>query len=204
MIARVREDIATAMADDPAARSRLETFCCYPGLHALWAHRLAHRLWCAKFCFAARLLAHFSRFITGIEIHPAAKIGRRVFIDHGMGVVIGQTSVIEDDVIIYKGVLLGGTTYEKDIRHPWIEPGVVIGSNACILGAIVVGRDSKIGSGSIVIDDVPEGATVVGVPGKAVRKKSGGALEHADLPDPVARALAELTERIAALEAKNK
>ena len=196
-IARIREDIDAVFNSDPAARSRLEILLCYPGLHALWFHRLAHALWNRRFNFLARLVSHFARHFTGVEIHPGARIGRRVFIDHGMGVVIGETAVIEDDVLIYKGVLLGGTTCEKTVRHPWIEREVVIGSNACILGAIVVGRGARIGSGSVVIRDVPPGATVVGVPGRAVRRsKRVGTLLHADLPDPTARAFEAILDHL--------
>jgi serine O-acetyltransferase len=205
---RIREDVVFVMESDPAARSWLEVLICYPGLHALWFHRLAFALWWREFRLTARIISHVARFLTGIEIHPGARIGRRVFIDHGMGVVIGETAVIEDDVLIYKGVLLGGVSREKTIRHPWIGKGVVIGSNACILGAIVVGEGARIGSGSIVLKDVPAGATVVGVPGRAVeRRKAAEQLAHADLPDPVARALDALlvkvnesNHRLAALE----
>ena len=196
-IARIREDIAAVMHSDPAARSRLEILLCYPGLHALWFYRLSHALWNRGFSFPARLVSHLARFLTGVEVHPGARIGRRVFIDHGMGVVIGETSVIEDDVLIYKGVLLGGTTCEKTVRHPWIEKEVVIGSNACILGAIVVGRGAKVGSGSVVIRDVPPGSTVVGVPGHAVKRtKKTGTLLHADLPDPTARAFEAILDHV--------
>lgn len=196
-IERIREDIQAVLSHDPAARSWLEVFFCYPGLHALWFHRLAFALWWRQFILLGRIVSHFARFLTGVEIHPGARIGRRVFIDHGMGVVVGETAVIEDDVIIYKGVLLGGTTVERTVRHPWIQPRVVIGSNACILGPIIVGAEAKIGSGSIVIRDVPEGATVVGVPGRAVKRKGhDGVLAHADLPDPIARALTAVADKL--------
>lgn len=194
---RLREDINSALKNDPAAQSRMEIVLCYPGLHALWLHRLAFALWWRRFRLAARLVSHINRFLTGIEIHPGARIGRRVFIDHGMGIVIGETSVIEDDVLMYKGVLLGGTTLDRTIRHPWIGKGAVLGSNACVLGAITVGAGAKIGSGSVVIRDVPDGATVVGVPGRAVqREKEIRPLEHGALPDPVARAVTALMHKL--------
>lgn len=197
VLSRLREDIAAALKNDPAARSRLEVILCYPGLHALWMHRIAFALSWRGFHLTARLISQINRFLTGIEIHPGARIGRRVFIDHGMGIVIGETSVIEDDVLIYKGVLLGGTTLDRTIRHPWIKRGAILGSNACILGAIIVGENAKIGSGSVVIRDVPNNATVVGVPGRAVhRDKSAHPLEHSDLPDPVARAVTALMRRL--------
>lgn len=197
ILERLREDVEAAMHNDPAARSRLEVVLCYPGLHALWFHRLAFALWWRGFRLAARIVSHVSRFLTGIEIHPGARIGRRVFIDHGMGIVIGETAVIEDDVLLYKGVLLGGTTLDQTIRHPWIKRGAILGSNACILGAIVVGEKAKIGSGSVVIRDVPDGATVVGVPGRAVqRDRETRPLEHGALPDPVARAVTALMHKL--------
>ncbi len=195
---RIREDVEAVLHSDPAARSRLEVLTCYPGLHALWFHRLAFALWWRGFAFAARFISHVARFLTGIEIHPGARIGRRVFIDHGMGVVIGETTIVEDDVLIYKGVVLGGTSCERTIRHPYVKKGAVIGSNVCILGAIVVGENAKIGSGSVVIHDVPDGATVVGIPGRAIQRKEkkSGSLAHADLPDPIARALDALVLRV--------
>jgi len=199
----LREDIATVYAKDPAARSTLEVIVCYPGLQALWLHRLAHWLWERRFLFLGRLLSHVNRFLTGIEIHPGAKIGRRFFIDHGMGVVIGETTEIGDDVLMYKGVVLGGTSLEKKKRHPTIGNNVVIGSNAVVLGPITVGAGARIGSGSVVIKPVPPGATVVGVPGRVVRmngQRLAVDLEHARLPDPVAEALNGLTTRLAEME----
>jgi serine O-acetyltransferase len=190
MLDRIKEDIKSAMKKDPAAKNMLEVFLCYPGLHALWFHRMAHFLYINKMYTAARIISHFSRFFTGIEIHPGAKIGRRVFIDHGMGVVIGETAEIGDDSILYKGVVLGGTSLEKGKRHPSIGKNVVVGSNACILGPVNIGDGAKIGSGSVVVKDVPGGATVVGIPGKIVDKKADkkGAqdFEHGNLPDPIA------------------
>ena len=205
-LARAREDLEAAMLNDPAARSPLEVVLTYPGVHALWMHRIAHRLWQGEHLLAARVVSHLNRFLTGIEIHPGARIGRRVFIDHGMGIVIGETATVGDGSLLYKGVVLGGTSLERTLRHPQIGRNVVIGSNACVLGGIEVGDGAKIGSGSVVIKDVPRGATVVGVPGKIVIDERGrrtGALadhEHADLPDPVAQALTKLSERLRALE----
>ena len=187
---RMMEDMKSAAKKDPAAKSMLEIVFCYPGVHAIWFHRIAHSLYSRKKYFIARFVSHVSRFITGIEIHPGAKIGRRVFIDHGMGVVIGETSEIGEDSLIYKGVVLGGTSLEKGKRHPTLGKNVVVGSNACILGPIKIGDGARIGSGSVVIKDVPAGATVVGVPGKVVEKKVAERLEldfeHGNLPDPIA------------------
>ena len=187
---RMMEDMKSAAKKDPAAKSMLEIVFCYPGVHAIWFHRIAHSLYSRKKYFIARFVSHVSRFITGIEIHPGAKIGRRVFIDHGMGVVIGETSEVGEDSLIYKGVVLGGTSLEKGKRHPTLGKNVVVGSNACILGPIKIGDGAKIGSGSVVIKDVPAGATVVGVPGKIVEKKVSDRLEldfeHGNLPDPIA------------------
>ena len=187
---RMMEDMKSAAKKDPAAKSMLEIVFCYPGVHAIWFHRIAHSLYSRIKYFIARVVSHVSRFITGIEIHPGAKIGRRVFIDHGMGVVIGETSEVGEDSLIYKGVVLGGTSLEKGKRHPTLGKNVVVGSNACILGPIKIGDGAKIGSGSVVIKDVPAGATVVGVPGKIVEKKVADRLEldfeHGNLPDPIA------------------
>jgi len=188
MFKRIQEDIKAVFDRDPAAKNLLEVLLTYPGLHALWLHRIAHWFYLRKFFTLARLISHFSRFITGIEIHPGAKIGRGVFIDHGMGVVIGETAEVGDDCLIYKGVVLGGVHLEKKKRHPTLGKGVVVGSNACILGAITIGDHSRIGSGSVVIEDVPPNSTVVGIPGKVVKKQTAGDLEkdleHSDLPDP--------------------
>ncbi|NOZ61084.1 MAG: serine O-acetyltransferase, partial [Calditrichaeota bacterium] len=158
----MKEDIETVFAKDPAARSVPEVIFSYPGLHALWLHRIAHWLWKKKIYFWARFISHVNRFLTGVEIHPGAKIGRRVFIDHGMGVVIGETTEIGNDVLIYTGVVLGGTSLQKKKRHPTIEDNVVIGTGATVLGAITIGKGAKIGSGSVVVKPVPAGATVVG------------------------------------------
>ncbi len=210
MFETLREDIRAVFARDPAARSIAEVIFCYPGLHALWFHRVAHFLWRHKFRFLARLLSHIGRFLTGIEIHPGATIGRRLFIDHGSGVVIGETAEIGDDVLIYQGVVLGGTTLERKKRHPTIGNRVVMGAGAVVLGAITVGDDVRIGSGSVVVKPVPPGTTVVGVPGKIVEDRHAPLidLEHSKLPDPVAEAIRlvlkgqdKLEERLRRLEA---
>ena len=168
-----------------------EVIFCYPGLHALWLHRLAHFLWQYKLKFAARFVSHVSRFLTGIEIHPGARIGRRLFIDHGAGVVIGETAEVGDNVLMYQGAVLGGTSLKKEKRHPTIGNNVVIGTGAVALGAITIGDRARIGSGSVVIKSVPPGATVVGIPGTIVedRHKPLVNLEHGKLPDPVAEAI---------------
>jgi serine O-acetyltransferase len=187
----LREDIQTVFAKDPAARNTLEVIFCYPGLHALWFHRFAHFLWQHKLRFLARLLSHINRFLTGVEIHPGARIGRRFFIDHGAGVVIGETSEIGDDVLLYQGVALGGTTLKKGKRHPTIGNNVVMGTGAVALGAITIGDGAKVGAGSVVVKSVPPGATVVGIPGRITEdhQKPIMDLEHGDLPDPVAEAI---------------
>jgi serine O-acetyltransferase len=192
----LREDIQTVFTKDPAARSVLEVVFCYPGLHAIWFHRLAHFLWHHKLRFLARLLSHTNRFLTNIEIHPGAKIGRRFFIDHGAGVVIGETTEIGDDVLIYQGAVLGGTSLKKEKRHPTIEDGVVIGAAAVLLGPITVGKGARIGANSAVVESVPPGAIVVGVPGhvKADRQKPTVDLEHGKLPDPVSETLKLIIE----------
>jgi len=187
----LKEDIQTVFAKDPAARGVLEVIFCYPGLHALWSYRLAHFLWRYKLRFLARFASHVSRFLTGIEIHPGAKIGRRFFIDHGAGVVIGETTEVGDDVLMYQGVVLGGTTLKKEKRHPTIGNNVVMGAGAVALGAITIGEGARIGSGSVVVKSVPPGATVVGIPGRVVedRHKPFLDLDHGKLPDPVAEAI---------------
>lgn len=191
MFKTIKEDIRAVFKEDPAARSTLEIIFCYPGLHALWMHRIAHFLWLRNFKFFARLLSAFNRFLTNIEIHPGASIGHRFFIDHGSGVVIGETTEIGDDVLLYAGVILGGTSLEKKKRHPTIGNRVVIGSSAIVLGAITIGDDVKIGSGSVVIKSVPLGKTVVGIPGRIVDNTYHHTLdlEHGRLPDPVAEAI---------------
>jgi serine O-acetyltransferase len=191
MFKTLREDIQTVFAKDPAARSVAEVLLCYPGLHAIWFHRVAHFLWQHKLRLPARILSQTNRFLTGIEIHPGAKIGRRFFIDHGAGVVIGETAEIGDDVLMYQGVVLGGTTSEKKKRHPTVGNNVVMGAGAVALGPITIGDGARIGSGSVVIKSVPPGVTVVGIPGRAVedRHKPMLELEHGKLPDPVAEAI---------------
>lgn len=206
-LTRLKEDIETAFKEDPAARSAVEIVLCYPGLHAIWMHRLAHWLWEKELKTEARLISHVSRFLTAIEIHPAAKIGRRFFIDHGMGVVIGETTEIGSDVLIYQGVVLGGVSREKVKRHPTIQDRVVIGAGAILLGPINVEEGARIGAGSVVINDVPANSTVVGIPGRAIvqrtpRKVSGIDLDHNKLPDPVIEVLHRLEKRIEDLEKK--
>ena len=191
MFKTLREDFQTVFIKDPAARNTLEVLLCYPGLHALWLHRIAHFLWQHKLRLPARVTSHINRFLTGIEIHPGAKIGRRFFIDHGAGVVIGETAEIGDDVLLYQGVVLGGTTTEKKKRHPTLGNNVEMGSGSIALGAITIGDGARIGSGSVVVRSVSPGTTVVGIPGKAVedRHKPIMNLEHGKLPDPVAEAI---------------
>ena len=191
MFKTLKEDIQTVFAKDPAARSTLEVLLCYPGLHALWLHRIAHFLWQRRLRLLSRFISHLSRFFTGIEIHPGATIGRRFFIDHGAGVVIGETSEIGDDVLLYQGVVLGGTTTEKKKRHPTLGDNVVIGAGAIALGPITIGDGARVGSGSVVIKSVPPGVTVVGVPGRSVedRHKPILELDHGKLPDPIAEAI---------------
>lgn len=188
---RMREDIRTVFDKDPAARSLPEVLFCYPGLHALWSHYFAHFLWKHHFRFLARFTSHINRFFTGIEIHPGANIGRRFFIDHGAGVVIGETTEIGNDVLIYQGVVLGGTSLSKGKRHPTVGNNVVIGTGAVALGAITIGDEARIGSGSVVVKSVPAGATVVGVPGRVTEDHTEESLvlEHGKLPDPVAEAI---------------
>jgi serine O-acetyltransferase len=201
----IREDIRTVFEKDPAAMSTLEVICCYPGLHAIWMHRIAHFLWDKHFFFLARLLSHISRMLTGIEIHPGAKLGKRVFIDHGSGVVIGETAEVGDDVLIYMGVVLGGTALERTKRHPTIENDVVLGSGAIVLGPITIGRGAKVGAGSVVIRPVPPGATVVGVPARIAEPQpsvSAGQLDHNKLPDPMLSVVSQMLDRLSRLEDK--
>jgi serine O-acetyltransferase len=208
MFERLKEDVRTVFERDPAARSTLEVLLCYPGLHAVWFHRLAHWLWNKRLKLLARAVSHLSRWLTGIEIHPGAKIGRRFFIDHGMGVVIGETAEIGDDVTIYHQVTLGGTSTRKGKRHPTIGNNVVIGAGAKILGPVKVGDNCKIGANSVVIRDVPPNSTVVGVPGKVVKregiKPTKVDLEHGKLPDPVMESLKQMLDIIHDLELEVK
>ncbi len=205
MFSDIRSYVDAAVARDPAARSRAEVLLLYPGVHALAWHKLNHWLYRHRVFGLARFLSQLVRFFTGIEIHPGACIGRGVFIDHGMGVVIGETAVVGSDVTIYQGVTLGGTGKETGKRHPTIEDGVVVSAGAIVLGSITVGADSKIGAGAVVIHDVPPGSTVVGVPGRVVarlgvRVREADILNHGDLPDPVGRALEYMARRLNAME----
>jgi serine O-acetyltransferase len=212
---RLKEDIRTIKERDPAAKNAVEIFLCYPGLHAIWLHRVAHSFYQRRWYTTARLISHFNRGFTGIEIHPGAKIGRRLFIDHGMGVVIGETAEIGEDCLIYKGVVLGGTTLEKKKRHPTLGNRVIIGSNSTVLGAITIGDGARIGSGSVVVKPVPAGATVVGVPARIVEsltpEKEELDFEHGNLPDPLSDIMKmllqlhnKLEERVKQLENQNE
>ena len=192
MFKTIAEDIRTVFEKAPAAKNILEVILCYPGLHALWFHRIAHFFYKKKEYVIARLISHISRWITGVEIHPGATIGRKFFIDHGMGVVIGETTEIGNNCLLYQGVVLGGTSPEKKKRHPTLGDNVVVGAGATLLGAIKVGDNARIGAGSVVLTDVPPKATVVGIPGRVGLGFSGKeiqALEHSKLPDPVADAI---------------
>lgn len=208
MFDRLKEDIQTIRERDPAAKNYVEILFCYPGLHAIWFHRIAHFLYKKGWYTSARLISHLSRALTGIEIHPGAKIGRRLFIDHGMGVVIGETTEIGDDCLIYKGVVFGGTTLEKKKRHPTLGNRVIVGSNSTILGAITIGDGAKIGSGSVVVKAVPPGATVVGVPGRVVEsltpEKMELDFEHGNLPDPLSDIMKMLLQLHSKLEERVK
>ena len=199
MFDRLRSEIKAIKQNDPAARSTIEIFLCYPGFYALLFHRLSHYLWNHSFKLLARFISTISRFLTGIEIHPGAQFGERVFIDHGMGIVVGETTIVGDDVLIYQGVVLGGTTTQKTKRHPTIEKGVIIGAGAKVMGNITIGEYSKIGTGAVVLKDVPPESTCVGVPGRIVKSKNKSHivdLEHNKLPDPVADAIRSLEKQI--------
>lgn len=203
----IRQDIASVLERDPAARTWLEVLLVYSGLHAIWIHRISHWLWQHGFRFIARWLSQFSRWLTGIEIHPGAKIGKGFFIDHGMGVVIGETAEIGNDVTMYHGVTLGGTSLEKGKRHPTIGDRVVIGAGAKVLGAITIGNDSRIGANAVVVKSVPPNSVVVGVPGQIVQRSrphhasDAPDLNHTALPDVLGLTLKQLLERVSALEA---
>lgn len=203
MFSALREQIETIKREDPAAKSTLEVFLCYPGFHAVLWHRVAHRLYRAGFFVFARLISQFSRFLTGIEIHPGATIGKRLFIDHGMGVVIGETAEIGDDVLLYQGVTLGGTGNECGKRHPTIGNNVVIGTGASVLGNIMIGDSSKVGAGSVVVHSVPPYATVVGIPGRVVKSRVAIAdkLDHDKVAECEEGALEDLNDRIREMEA---
>ncbi|MBH9424784.1 serine O-acetyltransferase [Pseudomonas aeruginosa] len=218
MFERVREDIQSVFHRDPAARNALEVLTCYPGLHAVWLHRLAHGLWTSGWKWLARLVSNFGRWMTGIEIHPGARIGRRFFIDHGMGIVIGETAEIGDDVTLYQGVTLGGTTWNKGKRHPTLGNNVVVGAGAKVLGPFTVGEGAKVGSNAVVTKEVPPGATVVGIPGRIIMREDseqqakrqamaeklgfdayGGSQ---DMPAPVARAIGQLLAPLQAVDGR--
>jgi serine O-acetyltransferase len=204
MFKRMIEDVRVVFERDPAARSLFEVFSCYPGLKAVWLHRIAHFFWEKKLRCIGRMISQFSRFVTGIEIHPGAEVGRRFFIDHGAGVVIGETAEIGDDVTLYQGVVLGGVSSEKKKRHPTVGSEVVIGAGAIVLGPIIIGDCAKIGANSVVLKDVPRCTTVVGIPareaGKHIVKDHKVDLEHQRLEDPVKTVIDELRERIRRLE----
>ena len=215
MFSRIKEDINSVFDRDPAARTTFEVILNYPGMHAIWIHRLSHKLWCADWKLLARVLSTFSRWLTGIEIHPGAKLGRRVFIDHGMGIVIGETAEVGNDVTLYHGVTLGGTSWKAGKRHPTLEDNVVIGAGAQVLGPITIGKGGKVGSNSVVVKDLPANATAVGIPGRIVPDKEtkgegedeqrqqaaqqfgfdAYAVSH-DNPDPVAKAIGRLLDHV--------
>ena len=209
LLSLIREDVANVMQNDPAAKSRLEVFLCYAGLHAVWFYRMNHWLWNHRLFLPARWLSQVARLLTGIEIHPGAKIGRRLFIDHGMGVVVGETAIVGDDVTLYQGVTLGGTGKEHGKRHPTIESGVVVGGGAKILGNIIVGKNCRIGAGSVVLRNVPDNSTVVGVPGHIIFREGKRVVitDPKQINDPLSEALAavaaevdKLRERVRHLE----
>ncbi|WP_116826943.1 serine O-acetyltransferase [Pseudomonas syringae] len=218
MFERLREDIQSVFHRDPAARNAFEVLTCYPGMHAIWLHRFAHILWRTGWKWPARVVSNFGRWMTGIEIHPGARIGRRFFIDHGMGIVIGETADIGNDVTLYQGVTLGGTSWNAGKRHPTLEDGVVVGAGAKVLGPFTVGAGAKIGSNAVVTKAVPAGATAVGIPGRII-VKSDDEVEarrkamaeklgfdaygvSADMPDPVARAIGQLLDHLQAVDGR--
>jgi len=213
MFSRIKEDINSVFDRDPAARTSFEVILNYPGMHAIWIHRLSHKLWCSNWKLLARVLSTFSRWLTGVEIHPGAKLGRRVFIDHGMGIVIGETAEIGNDVTLYHGVTLGGTSWKAGKRHPTLEDNVVIGAGAQVLGPITIGEGGKVGSNSVVVKDLPANATAIGIPGRIIPDKNtkdedekrkeaaqkfgfdAYAVSH-DNPDPVAKAIGRLLDHV--------
>lgn len=208
---RLKEDIDAIAERDPAWRSRIEIVLCYPGLHAVLCHRLAHAAWRARLLLIGRLISHIGRVLTGIEIHPGAKLGRRVFIDHGMGCVIGETAEVGDDVTLYHGVTLGGVSSAREKRHPTLENGVIVGSGAQVLGPVTVGENARIGANAVVLKDVPAGVTMVGIPAKQVLPRQVGepatafhayGTPRTDIADPTAKALDALSREIAALRAR--
>src|ERR1700745_1021078 len=198
LLSLIREDVANVMASDPAAKSRLEVFLCYAGLHAVWFYRMNHWLWNHRLFFAARWLSQVARLLTGIEIHPGAKIGRRLFIDHGLGVVIGETTIVGDDVTLYQGVTLGGTGKEHGKRHPTLEDNVVVGGGAKILGNITIGKNCRIGAGSVVLRNVPAESTVVGVPAHIVFREGKRVVitDPKQINDPLSEALASVANEV--------
>ncbi|MGA8109545.1 MAG: serine O-acetyltransferase, partial [Acidobacteriaceae bacterium] len=198
MFSTMREDIRSILDRDPAAGSRLMVVLCYPGLHAVWAQRITARLWRANFRLLSRFLSQVARLLTGIEIHPGARIGRRVFIDHGAGVVIGETAIVGDDVTLYQGVTLGGTGHERGKRHPTLRDGVFVGSNAQVLGNICIGENSRVGAGSVVLRDVPPNSTVVGVPGHIVYQNGERVLitDPNQVKDPLSGVIIALAEEV--------
>jgi serine O-acetyltransferase len=218
MFAGIREDIKSVFERDPAARNFFEVLTNYPGLHAIWWHRLNHKLWTSNWKWLARFLSTVARWLTGVEIHPGAKIGRRFFIDHGMGVVIGETAEIGDDVTLYHGVTLGGTSWNPGKRHPTLGNNVVIGAGAKVLGPLYVGENARIGSNAVVVKDVPAGATVVGIPGRIVAKQDAAVTEQrqqmakkfgfdayavsSDNPDPVANAIGRMLDHMHCMDQK--
>lgn len=206
MFRMIRQDLHAAFERDPAARTKMEVLLSYSGLHAVWGHRIAHWLWNHHYYLLGRVLSFIVRFLTGIEIHPGAKIGSGLFIDHGMGVVIGETAEVDSDVTLYHGVTLGGVSLHKGKRHPTIESNVVIGAGAKVLGAITIGKGSRIGANAVVVKDVPPNSVVVGVPGQVVVRSrpssSAPDLDHDRLPDTIGVALASLMERVEVLEKK--
>jgi len=204
LLSLIREDVSNVMEHDPAAKSRLEVFLCYSGLHAVWFYRVTHWLWNHRLFLAGRWLSQAARLLTGIEIHPGAKIGRRLFIDHGMGVVIGETSIVGDDVTLYQGVTLGGTGKEHGKRHPTLEDNVVVGGGAKLLGNIVVGKNCRIGAGSVVLRNVPENSTVVGVPGHIIFREGKRVVitDPKQINDPLSEALAAVAAEVEKLRAR--
>ncbi|KTB59305.1 serine O-acetyltransferase [Pseudomonas syringae] len=218
MFERLREDIQSVFHRDPAARNAFEVLTCYPGMHAIWLHRFAHILWRSGWKWPARVVSNFGRWMTGIEIHPGARIGRRFFIDHGMGIVIGETAEIGNDVTLYQGVTLGGTSWNAGKRHPTLEDGVVVGAGAKVLGPFTVGAGAKIGSNAVVTKAVPAGATAVGIPGRIIvksdeetearRKAMAEKLGFdaygvsGDMPDPIARAIGQLLDHLQAVDGR--
>ncbi|WP_299438109.1 serine O-acetyltransferase [uncultured Rhodospira sp.] len=210
--ARLREDIRTILEKDPAARSAPEVLFCYPGLHAVLFHRLSHPLWQRGWRFLPRLISHIAKVFTGVEIHPGATLGRRLFIDHATGVVIGETAEVGDDVTLYHGVTLGGTSLHNGKRHPTLSDGVIVGSGGQVLGPITIGPEARVGANAVVLSDVPSGATVVGIPARVVRRDRVDAEHHCEfqaygtptdgITDPVARAITGLTDRMGRLMAR--